>query len=205
MHILKIKSLDRPEKLLWKIPNERGLNLLIAPSGWGKTHLLESVIRYWANPSARQMDYRIEAMLGNGSMVIIGSKEQSKNSAGIIAALENGTDAIMYYPGNERRVDTGDTGKGFTFRTSCAPLRDMKVGMTKSVIVVDDADFGMDSLNAAEYLIELGRQASIRGNQVIAATSRREIAAHMPPENFTKIENGWDGIKNNLQLIMKVE
>jgi hypothetical protein len=112
--------------------------------------------------------------------------------------LEKGTDAIMYYPGRERRVEIGQRDKGFIFSTACAPLRDMKTGMTDSVIIVDDADFGMDSKHAAEYLMELGKQASLRGNQIIASSSRRDICEFLPRENVFKIENGWDEWRNML-------
>lgn len=204
MHIGKIKSLDRPQKISWTLKNKNGINIVVAPNGWGKTHLIESIMHCWVSPSAINLPYRAEAELANGTPVVIGTRDQSAHSLGFKSSIETGRDAIMLYPGRHRRSIHNDQKFGYALREASAPLVDMKIGMQKSIMLIDDVDFGLDLKNAAEYIGMLHHSASSKHNQIVATTCRRELCNFLDSEWCFVIPDGWDNFTSNLNELMKV-
>lgn len=203
MHVLKIKSLDRTYKINWELKNASGVNLLVSPSGWGKTHLSDFMMHAWVNPEGRKMPYRVEMQSSKGSLFVLGTPEQSYHLMGLKASIETGQDAIMYYPGKSKRMAHENASYGSSIREACAPISDMRIGMSKSVLVIDDIDFGLDAQNFAEYISIIHREATAKGNQVIGTTSRREIIQYIDPSWAFSSQDGWEVFKNNIELIIQ--
>jgi hypothetical protein len=197
--ITKIKSIDRVGKINWQPSNATGLNLIIAPHGWGKTHLMNFIMKAWVGQAGNNLDYRIEAENSKRQMFVIGSKDQSIYSMGMNASMQSGKDGILYYPGSGRRMLHANLEFGCNMRAAAAPLADMKIGMQNSVLIVDDADFGLDAQNAAEYLNMLHTSARSRGNQVIATSSRRELASLLDSSVFMLQQADWTSLKRSLE------
>lgn len=205
MNITKIKSLERPSKVLWEPRNQYGANIIIAPTGWGKTHLVDFIMRAWVKPTGGVLPYRIEARTEKGIPVVLGTKDQSINSIGMRSSMESGKDAIMYYPGRGKRVVSTNDSLGSSMQAAMSPILDMKIGMQNSILVIDDVDFGMDAKNAAEYVSVLHQHASAKNNQIIATTSRREIEPYLSSDWCTNASSEWHSFRKKMEEFLQVE
>jgi hypothetical protein len=200
----KIKSIERTEKLNWEIKKPVGLNLLIAPPSWGKSFLLESIVKLWASQSVGTPAYRVEMSMDDGKMFLLGGKDQSNFSLGLNASIDSGKNGILFYPGNGKRILHPHSSSGYSTKSALAPLSDMKIGLQKSLMLIDDIDCGMDEHSVLEFFYLLNHHAKKTSNQIIATTSRSEIASKMEMDSCHTIQEGWKTFKSSLEELLKV-
>lgn len=204
MFVTKIKSLEKPNKLFWELKFPVGVNILIAPPGWGKSHLLESIIRTWASPLGMHMEYRTEMMSDKQIPFVLGTKEQAAFDININSSINSGKEGLLFYPGHEKRVMHPNHDIGYSGKSCMTILSDMNIGLNKSILLVDDIDCGLDEHSFLEFVYLLNKKANSTSNQIIATTSRKEISSKLDNESYFIVNEGWKNFKNTLEKSMKV-
>jgi len=201
--VTKVKSIEKPDKLSWEVKNPTGLNLLIAPPSWGKSFLLESLVKLWAGQGHTAPPYRAEMSMDDGRMFLLGGRDQSNFSVGINASIDSGKNGILFYPGNARRIVYPSSSHGHSVKCALAPLSDMKIGLQKSVLLIDDIDFGMDEHSVMELLYILNANAKKTGNQILATTSRTELSQKLDADSTHVASSGWRIFKSTIEDVLK--
>lgn len=204
MFAAKIKSLEKPDKLHWEIRKPIGLNLLIAPPSWGKSFLLESMVKLWASQGIGSPPYRVEMSMEDGKMFLLGGKDQSNFSLGLNASIDSGKHGVLFYPGYSKKILHQNSAYGYSLRSAIAPLSDMKIGLQKSIMLIDDIDCGMDEHSVLEFIYLLNHNASKTGNQIIATTSRAELASKIDTDSCHVVQDGWKRFKLSIEEMLKV-